>query len=222
MKLPPKRPSSASAVPAAPRNSHASSSAPGPPPPPPPPPSPLPCSQPTTAIGNISPPPPPRSSGTVPRLPLRPSMEVLLLRRKVPYTSTVFPQCSASHCRARLEAEHNARTAEARAAAAAAAQLQAAAEQQLEAGKSTIAQASAACEYCVRRVTVPLRPTLLFLFCNGSCKPRTTPATSRCTALALAPRPRPSPSPLIRAALLTALTLRRRRSCSSSATRATT
>ncbi len=40
----------------------------------------------------------------------------------------------------RLESEHNARTEEARAAAAAAANLQAHAEQQLEAGKATIAQ----------------------------------------------------------------------------------
>ena len=40
----------------------------------------------------------------------------------------------------RFDAEHNERTAEARAAAAAAAQLQAAAEQQLEAGKATIVQ----------------------------------------------------------------------------------
>jgi hypothetical protein len=43
---------------------------------------------------------------------------------------------------ARLETEHNGRTEEARAAAAAAVQLQAAAEQQLEGGKSTISQAN--------------------------------------------------------------------------------
>lgn len=72
---------------------------------------------------------------------MRTCLEVFFLRREVNHFTILQHLSALIHfILQRLESEHKARTEEARAAAAAAANLQAHAEQQLEAGKATIAQ----------------------------------------------------------------------------------